>query len=136
MKDVSTDDLNDVRRIASIFMDNVINTGDGNAARMLGKSATLPEILGLRARRIWAELSGVGQPNSAVKTYLNYCMAALPVMQRTFGEDHLLKALPPEAHDLRIIFACRSIGADPFADLCEKARMQANMPDTPATFSP
>ncbi len=64
-------------------------------------------------------------PEKKARAILLYCESALPAMKKAFGEAFLVRSLPVEAQDDRVIDVAQGFGAHAIADLCQKAKARA-----------
>ena len=107
---IGLDDYRALKAIESAFTQNVIAN----------------HVFQLAARRTaWQMQDSKGLKGNSVeqaKALVAFCDAAVAPLNRTFGEQALLAALPDAAKEERIVDVCRALGANKLAALCEKAR--------------
>ena len=115
---VTQKDITAVKLAVASFNQSIISGAGGlSAAREKFKKSMFPgEDFVLGNMRTSLDTSS---PEKETESYLKYCEAVLPVMQRAFGYDAVLRAMPTNPV---VIDLCRNFGANALANLCEKAR--------------
>lgn len=111
--------------IVESFIKNVVksagNASDGaTPAEVFSDSVRVMEMPKIIAARI-AFNRGAADPDKRVKQILKYCSSVLPAMQRSFGDDLLIDALPADARTQEIANICRENGATGIAALVDEA---------------
>ena len=126
---VGIDDYRALKAIESAFTANVITNhaqGKDAAFTAFRKNLKVAEAFQLVARRkAWQiqDSKGLrGKPVEQAKALAAYCDSAVAPLNRTFGEEAMLIALPDGAKDERIADVCRALGANKLAALCDKVR--------------
>ena len=111
--------------IVESFIKNVVKSA-GNApdgatpAEVFSDSVRVMEMPKIIAARI-AFNRGAADPDKRAKQILKYCSSVLPAMQRSFGDDLLIDALPADARKQEIAEICRENGATGIAALVDEA---------------
>jgi len=111
--------------IVESFIKNVVKSAgpasDGaTPAEVFSDNVRIREMPKILVARI-AFNRGAADADTRIKQVLKYCSSVLPAMQRSFGDDLLIDALPADARTQEIADICRENSAEAIARLVDEA---------------
>jgi|GEM_PF-1610728 hypothetical protein len=98
--------------------DSYKQTHGKDAVEEFTKNASKRDIFNIFSARVALKTPSFSDRARAKKEIRN-CMAALPALKKTFGEQALVAALPKEAASQRVIEICEQLGGREMAALCQ-----------------
>ncbi|MCB9991759.1 MAG: hypothetical protein H6867_10405 [Rhodospirillales bacterium] len=118
--DITNDDVKTLEVIADKFSKNVIRNHKGNAEAAFMKHLSAGEASKIMTAKLTLAFNAASAERQA-GNIARYCSSVVPTMKKAFGEEFMVKAMPEESKNERVIQICKQLGANDLADLCKKA---------------
>lgn len=120
--EISSDDKQTFIAIWNKLAMNIMESYSGDAEAALLRNTTLKDSFKMVASRFLCKFNeNSASPEKYVRALTGFLNASLPPLKRAFGEAGVLKALPEEAKNERVIAICEQLGRNNLANICRQA---------------
>ncbi len=120
---ITSQDADLLKSISREFGRNVRSNCASDAVEQFAGNLSAAEKIGIMASKLSSLFNEAysTSPDRRARSHAAYCTSVLAGLERTFGEEFLVDALPPQARSQHIVNVCKEAGANKLADLCQKA---------------